>query len=329
MDWSQYLIVFIIVAVAGGLVWIFVNRNARETHQPDFHEHSISESNADSLRQLDKNDELPDEGLFCKIGNFKIRYNYIDKSSDKTFVLVHGIGASKYCWRYFIPLVETLGNVLVMDLPGFGESTKQPDFSHDVISQAELIHQLIEKTCSEEVVLVGSSMGGTISMAMANKFPQKYKKMILLSPGLAPIRARFLHIPSIFVVSKWVGEKVASRNFIKKIVERTVYDQNLVTDEVVDQYYQFYENNMDAILCFVKASENFTDGSLWQKIEGVTADVLLLWGKKDAITPYRYMNRFLKRYPNWDSKVKPDCGHHLQEECPEWLFEHTAKFLKD
>lgn len=314
-------VVYILIAIATGILisWAMWNHMRRSKINQVITDGHLLESLTGAPVSSSKS--------FHYTGQFKIRFNYIDTKKTKTFVLIHGIGASKYCWRHMLDQLSKIGNVLSLDLPGFGESSKHPEYSHDVYSQAKLIHDLIKTKLDSEIILVGSSMGGSITLSMAKHFPEDYKRVVLISPGLAPYRARFLHIPSIFAVSKWLGESLATRNFIKKIVQKTVFDQNLVTDEVIDNYYKYYQGNKEAILCFVKAAQNFTDSSLYKEFENVQAEALLVWGTKDAITPFRHQKRFMKMYPNWQAVVFVDKGHHVQEEAPVELFNEINKFL--
>lgn len=257
----------------------------------------------------------------------EIFFQHFKNQKDTTFVLIHGIGASHFCWRFLPHLLKSLGNVMVLDLPGFGNSSKNPDYSHGVDDQAKLVHEFLEYHKVQNSILVGSSMGGTIALWMSYLYPQYYRKLVLVSPAVAPKRARLVHIPSVFTVAKIIGEKVLSRKLIENIVKRLVVRQNLVTDDVIDTYYEPYKNNPEAMLCFIKATNIFKEVDIWKKLEKIEAAVLLTWGKDDLITPYRHTKRFKKLFPHWQYSFHPFAGHHIQEDDPEWLAKQIEDWL--
>lgn len=282
------------------------------------------------LGENKKDQESPYEDHFI-IDSFSLFYkNWTKSDSEDVYVLIHGIGASHYTWRFMVERFFEKGSVLAIDLAGFGASTKNPNFSHSIHDQSTLVHQMLtELVGNKNIYLVGSSMGASISMYLSCLHPDNYRKLCLISPAVAPYRARFLHIPSIFVATKMIGKHVANRSFIERLVKRTVSNQALVTSDVVDQYYAPYKENVDAMLCFVRATEIFTDAKLWDEFAHLKAECLLVWGKEDKVTPERHRKRFLKRFPKWKQAVHPKAGHHVQEDEPEWLFEKIDRFLNN
>ena len=74
---------------------------------------------------------------FLEVEGNKIRY-LESGSSDKTLVLVHGLGASAERWSHVIPLFSESFRVIVPDLIGFGYSDKPlvdytPEFFSDFL----------------------------------------------------------------------------------------------------------------------------------------------------------------------------------------------------
>jgi pimeloyl-ACP methyl ester carboxylesterase len=47
---------------------------------------------------------------------------YERRGAGATIVLLHGIGSSRHVWDPIVPALAERGEVLTIDLPGFGES---------------------------------------------------------------------------------------------------------------------------------------------------------------------------------------------------------------
>jgi len=79
------------------------------------------------------------------------------------------------------------------DPEGVGESSikdfSQLQFKH-WFEDAETV---IQASGAEKIVLIGSSMGGWISMKMANQFPNKICAMLLIAPAVNFLRPKYDH----------------------------------------------------------------------------------------------------------------------------------------
>ena len=111
----------------------------------------------------------------------KLNYKGIDfdisirfKKGNETLVFIHGLICSKndFSSVWEIPSFKKYG-ILTFDLPGFGKSSKPENFSYDMEDQAEICKLLIEKLGIGDIHLIGHSMGGTISVLLAKKIPDK------------------------------------------------------------------------------------------------------------------------------------------------------------
>lgn len=112
--------------------------------------------------------------------------SYSDEGSGPIVVLVHGFGEDG---RIFSPQVDHLKRfcrVIVPDLPGSGGSPYQAGVSDSIVRMADLVHELILSLTQEPVILLGHSMGGYITLSVAERYPECLKAFGLLhSSGFA------------------------------------------------------------------------------------------------------------------------------------------------
>jgi pimeloyl-ACP methyl ester carboxylesterase len=84
-------------------------------------------------------------------------------------VLLHGFGEDGSIWKEQYPIFPR-HRLLVPDLPGSGRSEAIEDMSMEGL--AEALRVLVEKeTGGEKVILIGHSMGGYITLAFAEAYP--------------------------------------------------------------------------------------------------------------------------------------------------------------
>jgi len=97
-----------------------------------------------------------------------------------SFVLVHGGCHGGWCWEQVVPLLEAQGHhVLTPDLPGAGKDTT-PIRDVTLADRVTFISDLIMRQ-SEQVILVGHSMGGTVISGVAEMLSHRIAAVVYLA----------------------------------------------------------------------------------------------------------------------------------------------------
>lgn len=91
-------------------------------------------------------------------------------------VLVHGWAMHSGIWRDFAKALARHYQVTCIDLPGHGRSEKISPFTLEQISAA-LVNSLPEQPCS----WLGWSLGATIVLDIAERFPERVNSLVLLA----------------------------------------------------------------------------------------------------------------------------------------------------
>ena len=100
-----------------------------------------------------------------------------------TFVLVHGAFHGGWCWEKVVPLLERQGHrALALDLPGHGQD-ETPIGTLTLESYVTRVLQAVEAE-REPVVLVGHSLGGLTIATVAERRPERIKKLVYLCAAM-------------------------------------------------------------------------------------------------------------------------------------------------
>jgi abhydrolase domain-containing protein 6 len=95
-------------------------------------------------------------------------------------VLVHGFGADKEGWLLMASKLDRRHSLVIPDLPGFGAAGAIPKHAASAAAQARVLAALLDALEYPRVHLVGSSMGGGISLRFAEDFPERAASMTLI-----------------------------------------------------------------------------------------------------------------------------------------------------
>ncbi|NIL95537.1 MAG: alpha/beta fold hydrolase, partial [Woeseiaceae bacterium] len=84
-------------------------------------------------------------------------------ADGETVLLLHGFGANKDTWTRFAGYLTERYRVVAPDLPGFGESHRQPGQDYRLPAQRERLHAFVAALGLTDFHLAGNSMGGHLS----------------------------------------------------------------------------------------------------------------------------------------------------------------------
>ena len=101
------------------------------------------------------------------------------QNSPQTFILIPGAWLSGWFWKPVKERLEAEGHrVLAVDLPGHGNNNT-PLNNQNLESYARYVATILDQE-SNQVILVGHSLGGAISCQAAEYNPTKIKKLVVL-----------------------------------------------------------------------------------------------------------------------------------------------------
>lgn len=117
---------------------------------------------------------------FIKLPTSKIYYE--ERGTGSPLLLLHGLGGSSKDWEFNAEYLENNHRLLMLDIPGFGKSHIQNDYS--ITHLALSISQALNALSIDKINIVGFSFGGAIALELATQ-QKKYNitvdKLILFS----------------------------------------------------------------------------------------------------------------------------------------------------
>lgn len=200
--------------------------------------------------------------------------------SGEPVLLVHGFGEDSRIWEPVIDFLQDSFKLVVPDLPGSGQSPMLGKGSMEIY--AGCLKEITDQENLTEVHLIGHSMGGYISMAFAELFPNNLKSLTLFhSTSYADdedkINTRKKGI-------EFIREHGATK-FLEQVIpnlfsEITKKENPAVVKEILERYTNFSD---DALVQYYEAMIARPDRrEILKKIE---KPVLFIAGKYDTTIP--------------------------------------------
>ncbi len=108
---------------------------------------------------------------------------YLEGGKGEVLLLIHGFGGDKDNFTRIARFLTPHYRVIIPDLPGFGEATRDPKASYAMADQVARIHGFVTQLGIERLHLGGNSMGGFIAAQFAVPYGHMVQSLWLLDPA--------------------------------------------------------------------------------------------------------------------------------------------------
>lgn len=238
-------------------------------------------------------------------------------------VLLHGSNSDLHTWDEWADGLKDSYRVVRFDQVGHGLTGPDPDDDYSRATFTEDIRALTHRLGLEKFVLGGNSMGGKHALAFAAAYPEKVEGLVLVdSAGPPDLREDKddggnlgFTIARMPIVNS-LAESITPRSLIETSLRQTVSNQSIVTDAMIDRYWELlrYPGNRRATM---KRFSSDYDPLTEAEIAGITAPALIMWGDEDRLIPLAAGEWLDEHMPNSELVVYRGIGHLPQKEAPE------------
>jgi len=239
------------------------------------------------------------------IGDLRLRY--VRAGAGTPVVLLHGYGESILSWQGVFDRLAREADVIALDLPGFGLSSKPPS-GYTADSMATVVAAFLSRLDVRRAVLVGHSLGGVVATAMALRDPSRV--LGLASRTGASVRR---------VIAAY--ELLRSRF-------SGVHDGNWMAEDSEAAAYQPSSDPAYAIALTAVLREFDFAFLTPEGARRLTMPVKLIWGALDPVIPVQTGYGLAERLPDATLVVLPRTWHRPQTERPTEVAHILTAFVR-
>jgi pimeloyl-ACP methyl ester carboxylesterase len=263
-----------------------------------------------------------------------VRLAYSEEGHGEPLLLLHGLGASSYAWRYVMPELAKKYRVIALDLKGFGQSDKPRDDKYSLFDQARLVDRFISERKLRNLTLVGHSFGGGVALALALKDKERkskkrrIKRLILIDSiaykqdipwGIALMRTPLISDLGISLIPPETQMKLA--------LQFAYHDKSKIPPDAPREYARQLSTPNGKYALLRTAAQLIPENidEFTARYSELDLKTLRIWCRNDGIVPLAYGRRLYNNLPNARLHILPACVHLPQEELPQL----TSKLMLD
>jgi len=288
------------------------------------------------------------EPMFDRPDNGGLRYSIEDvpignRTSISTLIagpedgepllLMHGLGATKASWLTVLPQLASRYRVMVVDLPGFGGSSK-PMGRYDAAWFCGYVCRFLDSMGVERCHVAGNSMGGKIAMELAMLDPGRVIDVMCLCPASAFSERPMLRLVQFLRPEFGVALGFVPRSRVRRTIESLFSNAGLLDgvwiEAAIDDFQRVWRNPKARGAFFAAARAIYLEdpdgeAGFFTRLELMDTPSLFVYGEQDAIITHHFGRKIQRILPEAKVHVWADCGHVPQIEHPD----RTAKAMLD
>jgi pimeloyl-ACP methyl ester carboxylesterase len=236
-------------------------------------------------------------------------------------LLVHGMGGNA---AGFLPILRRLvaesRRVVLLELPGHGRARLGGGTAPASMVECGLVlHKALEEM-GEPAVLIGSSLGGALALAIAAQDPALVAGVVGLNPAGAPLEGE----ARLTLVHAFRGGSVrAALEMNRRLFARPPRSAWWVARGLAGHW------SSAAVQQFVGELQSDVKGIPPEALRSIRAPLLILWGDADGLLPASFPEYFARHLPAGSVERLAGVGHLPMQERAGAVARRLARFLRE
>jgi pimeloyl-ACP methyl ester carboxylesterase len=270
------------------------------------------------IKELDDTTRKEADGSFIQLTDGVTHYELCGPENGCPVVLVHGVSGPYFIFDTTFEFLAKSGfRVLRYDLFGRGFSDR-PRTEYNIHLFVRQLKELLDAFGFKPTNLVGLSMGGAISVAFIDQYPDYVTRHVLIDPT----GARSVALPAIFRALKLpvFGELVfglfGSAGMLKGVAS------DMFNPETVEHFQNQYKIQMKfkgfkrAILSTIRNGMLESFYETYIRVGALQKPTLLFWGRQDKTVSLEHSQSVKQAIPHAEFHAIENCGHIPHYEKP-------------
>jgi len=250
-----------------------------------------------------------------------IETNYHDVGAGSPVLLIHGSGPGVTGWanwRLTLPELAPHVRAIAPDMVGFGYTERPADIEYRLDTWIAHAIGFLDALGLEQVDLIGNSFGGSLSLALAIRYPERVRRLVLM--GAAGVE--FPLTPGLDAVWGYTPSVESMRG----LLDIFAYNRDLVSDDLAQMRYEasIRPGIQEAYSAMFPAPRQRWVEALASPEEAIRAlphETLIFHGRDDEVIPLATSLRFSELIERSQLHVFGRCGHWTQ-------IEHAGRFSR-
>jgi len=260
---------------------------------------------------------FPFESRFLKTAN-GAEVHYVDEGEGTVILMLHGNPTWSFLYRKMIGKLRHRFRCIAVDYPGFGLSAAPAGYDFLPQSHSQVLIEVVETLNLDNFLLVMQDWGGPIGLALAERFPERVRGLILGNTWAWPLKGQPKFERFSWLMGGPIGRWMArSFNGVWRVFMEAGF-VNPPSRRELAMYEAPFRQPTNRIQTAIFPRQLIKSEAFEAAVEAglkTLADkpALLLWGDRDMAFQDRELERFKTYFPNHSHHVL-NASHFWQDD---------------
>jgi pimeloyl-[acyl-carrier protein] methyl ester esterase len=254
-----------------------------------------------------------------------IRLNYEVHGEGRPILFLHGWGMSSRVWRYQVEGFSNRFKIVNLDFRGHGGSSPSDDYSFETL--AEDVKEFIAGLSLGSVSLVGWSMGGSVALIAASRYPETVKTLTLVSTTPKFVASEDFPHGQPEAMLRRLSRQI-DRDLNKAMVEfcSLMFEEEGITEEVWETVATKGWPSKDTLRGYLKT---LADTDLRTELAKIGQPTMIIHGMLDQIAFHQAAVFMADKIKRVRLETHHDEGHAPFLTRPDWFNDELEGFLNE
>ncbi len=262
------------------------------------------------------------KNLNVNVNGCTICYDDLGKGSVN-IIFIHGFPFDKSSWENQVDFLKKYYRVIAFDIRGFGQSTAGKEEKSISLFADDLV-KFMDMLAIKQAVVCGLSMGGYILLNAVERFPERFRAVILcdtqcIADSTETKAKRMQAIQQV--------QESGLKEYAEEAVKNLFCPQSLETKkEIVEKIKNVIQNtSLTSITGTLKALANREDTC--QSLNAISIPTLILCGQEDKVIPVTQSESMHRRINHSIFYIIENAGHLSNMEQPNEFNLSISQFI--
>jgi 2-hydroxymuconate-semialdehyde hydrolase len=253
--------------------------------------------------------------------------NYHDVGEGFPVVMLHGSGpgVSAYAnWNKSFPLLSKTRRVIAPDMVGFGYTDRPEGIKYGMEAWVQQTIDLFDALKIEQADLVGNSFGGALALAMAVKYPDRIRKLVLMG-------AMGVNFPITYGLDRVWGYTPSVEN-MNELLNIFAYNHDFINADLTKSRYETstqpgFQESFGSMFPAPRQDSVVAMAGYEVYLNTIRQPALIIHGREDRVIPIETSLKLIQALENAELHIFGKCGHWTQIERTEDFCKLVDSFL--
>lgn len=232
------------------------------------------------------------------------------KGQGEPIVMLRGLGRSSRYWLGYDEYLARYFRVITVDYRGIGRSTAPMSWLTTIEDMAGDVKQALDELGISSSHIFGLSLGGMVAMALASKFPNYCKGLIIANASTADSSSSRIALPAVRELARAALTGKSLQKTLMHLVT-TERVEGRIGNEILDRWHEIIADEGMPVTTVLKQLLAASRFRIKGRIDAYAIPTLILYGNQDKFVPCANSKKLSRLIEGSELKSIRGVGHEI------------------